>query len=134
MLDNLHMKPSDKISTYNMEFIYYAFQLGWKNSMLCHCYYQRLPNWIQDPISTWEQGKLTLFQDMYTLTMTINHYYWECDCECHHVRQVEKEVLESYSQKQGKAFISQNKANLSLVALSTKNSFSKSSSFPTLKK
>jgi len=28
MLDNLHMKLSDKISTYNMNFIYYAFQLG----------------------------------------------------------------------------------------------------------
>jgi len=25
MLDNLHMKPSDKISTYNMDFICYAF-------------------------------------------------------------------------------------------------------------
>ena len=24
MLDNLHMKPSDKISTYNVDFIYYA--------------------------------------------------------------------------------------------------------------
>ena len=27
MLDNLHMKPSDKIFTYNMDFMYYASQL-----------------------------------------------------------------------------------------------------------
>ena len=39
MLDNLRMKSSDKISTYNMDFMYYAFQLGWENSVLCHCYY-----------------------------------------------------------------------------------------------
>ena len=24
MLDNLHMKPGDKISTYNVDFMYYA--------------------------------------------------------------------------------------------------------------
>jgi len=28
MLDNLRMKPSDKISTYNVDFIRYSFQLG----------------------------------------------------------------------------------------------------------
>ena len=39
MLDNLHMKPSNKISTYNVDFVYYTFQLGWRNSMLYYCYY-----------------------------------------------------------------------------------------------
>ena len=39
MLDNLCMKPSDKISTYNVDFMCYAFQLGWRNSVLCHHYY-----------------------------------------------------------------------------------------------
>jgi len=39
MLDNLCMKPGNKISTYNVDFIYYASQLGWENSVLCHCYY-----------------------------------------------------------------------------------------------
>jgi len=77
MLDNLHMKPGDKIFTYNVDFMCYASQLGWRNSVLCHCYYQGLPNWIQDPISIWEQGKPTLFQNMYTLAMTIDHCYWE---------------------------------------------------------
>ena len=28
MLDNLHMKPGDKISTYNVDFMCYVFQLG----------------------------------------------------------------------------------------------------------
>ena len=103
MLDNLCMKPSDKISTYNVDFMCYASQLGWGNSVLCHCYYQGLPNQIQDPISTQEQGNPTSFQNMYTLAITINHYYWERDCEYHCVRQAEKEALESHSQKQGKA-------------------------------
>ena len=61
MLDNLRMKPSNKISTYNVDFICYASQLGWENSVLCHHYYQRLSNWIQDPISTQKQGKPTSF-------------------------------------------------------------------------
>jgi len=39
VLDNLHMKPGDKISTYNVDFICYTSQLGWGNSVLCHRYY-----------------------------------------------------------------------------------------------
>ena len=46
MLDILCMKPGDKISTYNVDFMCYAFQLGWGNSVLCHHYYQGLPNQI----------------------------------------------------------------------------------------
>ena len=46
MLDNLYMKPSDKISTYNIDFMHYASQLGWRNSILCYRYYQGLSNWI----------------------------------------------------------------------------------------
>ena len=140
MLDNLHMKHSDKISTYNVDFMCYASQLGWRNSILYHHYYQGLPNRIQDPISTWEQGKPTLFQDMYALVMTIDHRYWKRDHEHHCTRQAEKEALESYSQKQGKASTSssvttsQNKANPSPVASSTKNPSSKPSPSPTPKK
>jgi len=140
MLDNLYMKPSDKISTYNVDSMCYASQLGWENSVLCHCYYQRLPNWIQNPISIWKQGKPTSFQDMYALAMTIDHRYWEQDCKCHCTKQVEKEALKSHSWKQGKAstsspaMVSQNKANPSLAALSAKNSSSKSSLSPTPKK
>ena len=140
MLDNLYMKPGDKISTYNVDFMCYASQLGWENSVLCHRYYQGLPNQIQDPISTREQGKPTSFQDMYTLAMTIDHHYWERDHERHRARQVEKEALKSHSQKQGKAstsgsvMASQSKATLSPVASSAKNLSSKLSLSPTPKK
>ena len=77
---------------------------------------------------------------MYALAMTINHRYWERDHKHHHARQAEKKALESHSQKQEKAstsgFVtaSQNKANLSPVASSTKNPFSKPSPFSTPKK
>ena len=54
MLDNLCIKLSNKISTYNMDFMCYASQLGWRNSMLYYYYYQKLSNQIQDLISTWE--------------------------------------------------------------------------------
>ena len=140
MLDNLHIKPGNKISTYNVDFMRYAFQLGWGNSVLCHRYYQGLPNRIQDPISTWEQEKPTSFQDMYTLAMTIDHRYWERDCERHRARQAEKEALKSHSRKQGKAstsgsvMVSQSKATLSLAALSAKNLSSTPSPSSTSKK
>ena len=140
MLDNLCMKPGNKISTYNVDFMCYASQLGWGNSILYHHYYQGLPNRIQDPISTQEQGKPTSFQDMYALAMTIDHRYWERDRKCHCARQAEKEALESHSWKQGKASTSgsvttsQNKANSSLAVLSTKNPSSKPSPSPAPKK
>jgi len=113
--------------------MHYASQLGWGNSVLCYHYYQGLPNQIQDPISTQKQGKPILFQDMYTLVMTINHCYWEHDCKYYRTRQAEKDALKSHSWKQEKAFTSgpatasQNKANPSLVTLSTKTFFLKSS-------
>ena len=39
MLDNFHMKLGNKISIYNVDFMHYAFQLDWENSILCYCYY-----------------------------------------------------------------------------------------------
>ena len=77
---------------------------------------------------------------MYALVMTIDHCYWKYNYECHHARQVEKEVLEFHSWKQEKAstssfaMVSQNKANTFPGALSAKNSFSKSFTFSALKK
>ena len=137
MLDNIHIKSGDKISTYNIDFMCYASQLGWGNSVLCHCYYQGLPNQIQDPISTQKQGKPILFQIIYALVMTINHCYYKYD---YHKRQVEKETLESHFWKQGKAFstsnatVSQNKTNIFLAALFAKSSSSKPFLFSTPKR
>jgi len=73
---------------------------------------------------------------MYALAMIIDYHYWKCDCKCHHIRQVKKEVLESHSWKQEKAstssptVASQNKANPSLAALPTKTLKSSLSSAP----
>ena len=123
-----------------MDFMHYASQLDWENSVLFHRYYQGLPNWIQDPISTQEHRKPTLFQDMYALVMTIDHHYWERDYKCQCARQVEKEALKSHSWKQGKASTShsatafQNKVNTPPVAPSSKNPSSKSSLSPAPKK
>jgi len=72
--------------------------------------------------------------------MIIDCCYWKCDHKHHYARQVEKEILESHSQKQGKAstsglaMASQNKANLSPVASSAKTSSLKSSPSSTSKK
>ena len=72
--------------------------------------------------------------------MTINYHYWEYNCKHYHVRQTEKEILESHSQKQEKASISspiiasQNKASPSLIALSVKTFSLKSSPSPAPKK
>ena len=77
---------------------------------------------------------------MYALAITIDYCYWEWDYKHYCARQVEKEAFKSHSWKQektstsGTATAPQNKANLSLVALSAKNSFSKSSPSPAPKK
>ena len=39
LIDNLHMKPKDKIATYNVEFMQYAAQLNWGDTVLCHWFY-----------------------------------------------------------------------------------------------
>ena len=39
ILYNLCMKPGNKISTYNVDFMCYILQLGWENSVLYHSYY-----------------------------------------------------------------------------------------------
>ena len=48
LIDNLCMKPGDKITTYNVEFMQYAVQLNWGDLVLCYCFYQGLPNCLQD--------------------------------------------------------------------------------------
>ena len=65
LIDNLCIKPGDKIATYNVEFMQYAAQLNWGDSVLCHCFYQGLPNYLQNLIANWEQGKSISFYTMY---------------------------------------------------------------------
>jgi len=96
------MKPGDKIATYNVEFIQYAAQLNWGDSILCHCFYQGLPNHLQDPIANWEQGKPNSFQAMYQLAITFNNHYWERNRKRDCLWNMEKDVADSHNQKQEK--------------------------------
>jgi len=102
LIDNLHMKPGDKIATYNVEFMRYTAQLNWGDSVLCHCFYQGLPNRLQDPIANCEQGKPNSFQAMYQLAITFNNRYWEQNRERDHFRNTEKDAADSHNQRQGK--------------------------------
>ena len=77
LIDNLRMKPGDKIVTYNVEFMRYAAQLNWGDTVLYHRFYQGLPNRLQDLIANREQGKPTSFHAMYQLTITFDNRYWE---------------------------------------------------------
>ena len=75
LIDNLHMKPGDKIAIYNMEFMWYAAQLNWDDVVLCHCFYQGLPNCLQDLIANQEQEKPTSFHSIYQLAITFYNRY-----------------------------------------------------------
>ena len=75
LIDNLCMKPGDKIATYNVEFMWYTAQLNWDDTVLCHRFYQGLPNRLQDLIVNREQGKPTSFHAMYQLAITFDNCY-----------------------------------------------------------
>jgi len=100
LIDNLRMKPGDKIATYNMEFMWYAAQLNWGDSVLCHCFYQGLPNRLQDPIANREQGKPNSFQAMYQLAITFDSRYWEQNRKRNRLRNTEKDAADSHNRKQ----------------------------------
>ena len=96
LIDNLRMKPGDKISTYNVEFMWYATQLNWGDTVLCHRFYQGLPNHLQDLIANREQGKPTSFHTMYQLAITFDNRYWERNRERNRFRNTEKEAADSH--------------------------------------
>jgi len=81
LINNLCIKPRDKIATYNMKFMWYTAQLNWGDSVLCYCFYQGLPNHLQDLIVNREQGKPTSFHVIYQLAITFNNRYWEWNHE-----------------------------------------------------
>ena len=77
LINNLHMKLGDKITTYNVEFMWYVVQLNWGDVVLCHYFYQRLPNHLQDLIANQEQRKPSSFYSMYQLAITFDNCYQE---------------------------------------------------------
>ena len=102
LINNLRMKPGDKIATYNVEFMWYAAQLNWGDSVLCHCFYQGLPNCLQDLIANREQGKPNSFQAMYQLAITFDNRYWERNCKRDRFWNTEKDAADSHNRRQGK--------------------------------
>jgi len=90
------MKPGDKISTYNVEFMRYVAQLNWDDTVLCHHFYQGLSNHLQDLIANWEQGKHTSFHAMYQLAITFDNRYWKQNRERNRFHNTEKEAADSY--------------------------------------
>jgi len=102
LIDNLRMKPGDKIATYNVEFMQYTVQLNWGDTVLCHHFYQGLPNRLQNLIANREQGKPTSFYAMYQLAITFNNCYWERNHEWDYLQNTEREAADSHHRKQGK--------------------------------
>jgi len=85
-----------------MEFMRYAAQLNWGDSVLCHRFYQGLPNRLQDPIANREQGKPNSFQAMYQLAITFDNRYWERNHERDRLQNTEKDAADSHNRKQGR--------------------------------
>jgi len=102
LINNLHMKPGDKISTYNVELMWYAAQLNWDDTVLYHCFYQGLPNCLQDLIANREQGKPISFHAMYQLAITFDNRYWERNHERDRFCNMEKEAANNHHRKQGR--------------------------------
>jgi len=90
------MKPGDKIATYNEEFMWYAAQWNWGDIVLCHRFYQGLPNCLQDLIANREQEKPTSFHAMYQLAITFNNHYWERNREQDCLQNTEKKAADSH--------------------------------------
>ena len=80
----------------------YAAQLNWGDIILCYCFYQRLPNCLQDLIANREQGKPTIFHAIYQLVITFNNRYWEWNRERDHFCNTEKEAADSHHRKQSR--------------------------------
>jgi len=76
-LDHLCMNSDDWIVIYNVAFLWYSAQLQWTESVLCHRYYSRLPDRIQDIISTREGGKPSTFWTLYFTAVSIDNHFWE---------------------------------------------------------
>ena len=96
LIDNLCMKPGDKIATYNVEFMWYTAQLNWGDTVLCHRFYQGLPNCLQDLIVNREQGKPTFFHAMYQLAITFDNCYWERNRKRDRFCNTEKKAVDSH--------------------------------------
>ncbi|KXN90779.1 hypothetical protein AN958_03570, partial [Leucoagaricus sp. SymC.cos] len=88
-LESLHMKHRDKITTYNINFMWYSSQLDWGDSVFTHRYYKGLPNHLQDQISMHKQGKPHSFQEIMHIATVYDDCHWEHEREHAHTHTAE---------------------------------------------
>jgi len=76
--------------------------LNWGDIVLCHRFYQGLPDRLQDLIANREQGKPTSFHAIYQLAITFDNRYWERNRERDRFCNTEKKAADSHHRKQGR--------------------------------
>jgi hypothetical protein len=74
-LENLSMKPTQRISKYIVEFNRYSTITGWDKRALRHQFYRGLPARIKDEVS--RVGKPDKLSDLRALAQSIDGRYWE---------------------------------------------------------
>jgi Ty3 transposon capsid-like protein/zinc knuckle protein len=74
-LENLSMKPTQRIAKYLVEFNRHATITGWDNRALRHQFYRGLPARIKDEVS--RVGKPATLTELRTLAQSIDGRYWE---------------------------------------------------------
>ena len=74
-LENLSMKPTQRIAKYLVEFTRLSTLTGWDNRALRHQFYRGLPARIKDEVS--RVGKPDTLPELRTLALSIDNRYWE---------------------------------------------------------
>jgi hypothetical protein len=74
-LENLSMKPTQRIAKYLVEFNRHATITGWDSRALRHQFYRGLPACIKDEVS--RVGKPASLSELRTLAQSIDGRYWE---------------------------------------------------------
>ena len=74
-LENLSMKPNQRILKYLVEFNHLATITGWDNCVLRHQFYRGLPAHIKDEVS--RMGKSMTLPKLQALAQSIDGHYWE---------------------------------------------------------
>ena len=92
-LENLSMKPTQRIAKYLVEFTRLSTLTGWDNRALRHQFYCGLPARIKDEVS--HVGKPNTLPELRTLALSIDNRYWEREeetCREHGGQSLEKKA------------------------------------------
>jgi len=99
LLENLHMKPSDRITTYNVEFMRLSSCLNWGNDLLVYRFYKGLPDRLQDKISELPAGKPKKLAVLRDAAITLDNRYWERQREQTRARGATEAIVASQNRK-----------------------------------